>query len=76
MAQQVKVLVLLLQRLGLLMAIQVQSLAPEHPHAMCADLTQGGQGSGVAVSCGAGGRHSLDPMLLWLWHRLAAIALN
>ena len=29
----------------------------------------------VAVSCGEGRRHGLDPMLLWLWHRLAATAL-
>ena len=26
-------------------------------------------------SCGVGGRHSLDPMLLWLWCRLAVPAL-
>ena len=26
------------------------------------------------MSCGAGCRHGLDPMLLWLWHRLAAVA--
>ena len=30
--------------------------------------------SDVAVSCGAGRRHRLDPMLLWLWHRPAAVA--
>ena len=34
-----------------------------------------GQGSGVALSCGIGHRHGLDPVLLWLWHRLAAAAL-
>ena len=34
-----------------------------------------GQGSGVAVSCGAGRRGSSDPTLLWLWWRLAAVAL-
>ena len=28
----------------------------------------------VAVSCGVGCRLSLDPALLWLWHRLAATA--
>ena len=33
-----------------------------------------GQGSGVAVICGVGRRHSLDPALLWLWCRLAAAA--
>ena len=27
------------------------------------------------MSCGVGGRHSLDPGLLWLWHRPAATAL-
>ena len=26
------------------------------------------------MSCGVGHRHSLDPMLLWVWHRLAATA--
>ena len=31
--------------------------------------------SDVAVSCGVGGGHSLDPALLWLWCRLAAAAL-
>ena len=31
-----------------------------------------GQGSGVAMSCGVGRRHGLDPELLW--HRLAAVA--
>ena len=35
-----------------------------------------GQGSGVAVSCGIGGRHVLDPTLLWLWCRPAAKALT
>ena len=29
----------------------------------------------VAVSCGVGHRRSLDPMLLWLWWRLAGAAL-
>ena len=27
------------------------------------------------VSCGVGCRHSLDPALLWLWHRPEAAAL-
>ena len=27
------------------------------------------------MSCGRGHRHSLDPVLLWLWYRLAAAAL-
>ena len=29
---------------------------------------------GVAVSCGVGCRHGLDPVLLWLWHRPVAAA--
>ena len=33
-----------------------------------------GYGSGVAMSCGVGRRHSSDPALLWLWHRPAAMA--
>ena len=28
----------------------------------------------IAVSCGIGRRCGLDPTLLWLWSRLAAIA--
>ena len=34
-----------------------------------------GKGSSVAVSCGIGRRCGSDPELLWLWGRLAAIAL-
>ena len=34
-----------------------------------------GQGSGIAVSCGVASRCSLDLALLWLWCRLAAVAL-
>ena len=34
-----------------------------------------GQGSGTAMSCGVGRRHSSDPAFLWLWRRLAATAL-
>jgi len=26
------------------------------------------------MSCGVGYRHGLDPVLLWLWHRLVATA--
>ena len=26
------------------------------------------------MSCGTGHRHSLDLVLLWLWHRLSAVA--
>ena len=25
------------------------------------------------MSCGVDSRHGLDPALLWLWHRLAAV---
>ena len=34
-----------------------------------------GKGSGVAVICGVCHRCGSDPTLLWLWHRLAAVAL-
>ena len=30
--------------------------------------------SSAAVSCGVGRRHGLDPELLWLWCRSAAVA--
>ena len=33
-----------------------------------------GEGSGVAVSCGVGRRHSSDLAWLWLWCRLGAVA--
>ena len=33
-----------------------------------------GWGSGVAMSCGVGCRHSSDLALQWLWHSLAAVA--
>ena len=33
-----------------------------------------GWGSGVAVSYGVDHRHGLDPALLWLWYRPAAVA--
>jgi len=38
-------------------------------------LAQWVKGSSVAVSCGVGHRRGLDLALLWLWRRLAAIAL-
>ena len=34
-----------------------------------------GQGSSIAVSCDVVLSHGSGPTLLWLWHRLAAIAL-
>ena len=37
-------------------------------------LAQWVKGSGIAMSCGVGPRCSSDPVLLWLWHRLAATA--
>ena len=45
------------------MRMQVQSLA-----------LLSGLGSGAAMSCGVGCRCGLDPSLLWLWYRPAAIA--
>ena len=35
-----------------------------------------GEGSSIAVGCGVGRRCSLDPALLWLWCRPAAVALT
>ena len=32
------------------------------------------QGSIIAMSCDVGYRRGLDPMLLWLWSRLASVA--
>ena len=37
-------------------------------------LAQWVKRSGVAMSCGVGHSRSLDPALLWLWHRPAATA--
>ena len=33
------------------------------------------KGSSIAMSCGVGHRGSLDLARLWLWYRLAAVAL-
>ena len=38
-------------------------------------LAQWVRGSGIAVSCGIGRRRGLDPELLCLWRRLAAVSL-
>ena len=38
-------------------------------------LAQWVKDPGAAVSCGVGHRYSSDPVLLWLWHRPAAVAL-
>ena len=38
-------------------------------------LTQWGQGSGVAMSCGVSCRHGSDPTLLWLRRRPVATVL-
>ena len=38
-------------------------------------LTQWVGDPSLPVDCGVGCRHGLDPALLWLWRRLAAIAL-
>ena len=37
-------------------------------------LSQWVKNPGVAMSCGVGPRRGLDPTLLCLWHRLAAVA--
>ena len=37
-------------------------------------LLNGLMWTGIAVSCGIGLRHTLDPALLWLWRRSAATA--
>ena len=37
-------------------------------------LTQWVKGSSIAVSYDVGLRHFSDPLLLWLWCRLAAVA--
>ena len=36
-------------------------------------LVSVGEGSGIAVSCGVGGRCGSSSALLWLWHRPAAV---
>ena len=35
-----------------------------------------GLGSGIAMSCGVGGRYGSNSLLLWLWCRLAATGPN
>ena len=37
-------------------------------------LSSVGHRSGIAMNCGVGHRHGLDPTLLWLWRRPAAVA--
>ena len=37
-------------------------------------LAQWVKDHGIVVSCGIGCRCASDPALLWLWHRLAAVA--
>ena len=37
-------------------------------------LAQWVKGVNIAVSCGVGRRCGSDMVLLWLWHRLAAVA--
>ena len=59
------------------MALQVKNPISIHEDAsLIPGLVQWIRGSGVAVSCGAGHRCGLDPMLLWLWCRLAAAVLT
>ena len=38
-------------------------------------LAQWVKASGIAISCSVGHRCSWDPALLWLWHRLIAVAM-
>ena len=57
------------------MAQQVKNLTSFHKDAgSIPGLTWWVKGSGVAVSCGIGHRHSSDLVLLWLGRRLAAVA--
>ena len=37
-------------------------------------LAQWVKDNGIAMNCGVGHRHGSDPVLLWLWCRLAAVA--
>jgi len=50
----------------------IRTLAREPPCAMGTALEK--KKSGIAVSYGVGRRLASDPMLLWLWCRLAATA--
>ena len=43
--------------------------------ALISGLAQWVKGTVAALSCGIGCRPGLDQVLLWLWHRLAAVAL-
>ena len=57
-------------------SLQVKTLTSIHEdEGSIPGLSSVGGGSGVAVSCGVGRRHGLDPVLLWLWWRPAAVAL-
>ena len=58
------------------MAQQVKNPASFHEDSgLIPGFAQWVKGSDVAASCGVGGRGSSDSMLLWLWHRLAAVTL-
>ena len=53
----------------------VMNLISIHDAGSIPGLLQWVKGSGVAVSCGVGCRHTSDLALLWLWFRPAAVAL-
>ena len=61
-----------------LLGIPIVSQQVKNPNSIHKDvgsipgLAQWVRGSGVAMNCGIGWRHSLGPTLLWLWRKPAA----
>ena len=79
LTQRVKDLVLLWLWCRLATVAPIRPLAREPPYATGTALERAKRqkkkkGSGVTVTCGVGCRHGSDPVLLWLWCRLATIA--